>query len=156
METNQTPLINRNLIETTGKNLRWIGYLILTNVLVSCWMKYSISNSLDIEEIKRLTDNWIFISLISVIVIGILFIFSGQNLRDSLSQPNENYGKLNKNSLNFEGVYFETECFPNGKIKIEKSFNKEGLKHGFWKYYLENGERDYTELYQDGNLIQRV
>jgi len=89
METNQTPQINRNLIETTGNNLIWIGYLILANVFVSFWMKYSISQSRDIEEIKRLTDNWIFISLISVIVVGILFIFSGQNLRDSLSQPNE-------------------------------------------------------------------
>ena len=65
---------------------------------------------------------------------------------------------MNKNPLNFEfeGVYYETECFPNGKIKIEKSFNKDGLKHGFWKYYLENGEIYLTELYQDGNLIQIV
>jgi hypothetical protein len=96
MESNRTPQINGNLIKTTGKNLIWIGYLILGNVFVSWWMKYSISQSLDIEEIKRLTDNWINISLISVIVMGILFIFSGQNLRDSLSQPNENNDRLNK------------------------------------------------------------
>ena len=84
-------------------------------------------------------------------------IFVGlANLINSFSQPNENYGKLNKTPLSSQEMYFETEYFPNGKIKIKKSFNKEGLKHGFWEYYLENGELDYKELYQDGNFIQGI
>ncbi len=79
---------------------------------------------------------------------------------DYVSQPNENYGELNTIpfvsafDLNPGGIYFETEFFPNGKIKIKKSFNKEGMKHGFWEHYLENGKLDFREVYRDGTWFK--
>jgi len=162
METNKTHQINRDLIKSTGENLKWIGYLIFLNVLISGLVYFSISESRDIEEIKGLTKTWSYISFFSVVVMGILFIYSGKNLIDSFSQPNENYGKLNKSTFlkevesTSEGMYFETECFPNGKIKIKKSFNKEGLKHGVWEHYLKNGTLDFKELYENGNWVQNI
>jgi hypothetical protein len=162
METNQTPQINRDLIKSAGENLKWIGYLIFLNVLISVLIYFSISESRDIEEIKGLTKTWSYISFFSVIVMGILFIYSGKNLIDSFSQPNENYGKLNKLTFSEEvestsdGMYLETECFPNGKIRIKKSFNKEGLKHGVWEHYLENGTLDFKELYENGNWVKNI
>lgn len=167
MKTNQTPPINLNLIESSGLNLIWIGILIFVNILISLFIYSSISDSRDIEVIKNLYETWGYISLILIIVKGILFIKSGKNLMDYVSQPNENNGKLNNTQFiedvdlnpggiyfNPEGIYFETEFFPNGKIKIKKSFNKEGMKHGFWEHYLENGELDYREVYRDGAWIK--
>ena len=167
METNQNPPINRDLIKSTGENLIWIGILIFGNILISGFIYSSISDSRDIEEIKNLYQIWGYISLILIFVKGLLFIYSGKNLIDSLKQPNENYGELNTIPFvsaidlnpggiyfNPEGIYFETEYFPNGKIKIKKSFNKEGMKHGFWEHYFENGELDYREVYRDDTWIK--
>lgn len=85
METNKTHQINRDLIKSTGENLKWIGYLIFLNVLISGLIYFSISESRDIEEIKGLTKTWSYISFFSVVVMGILFIYSGKNLIDSFS-----------------------------------------------------------------------
>ena len=162
METNQTPQINRDLIKSAGGNLKWIGYLIFLNVLMSRLIYFLISESRDIEEIKGLSKTWDIILYVSVTVMGILFIFSGKNLIDSFPQPNENYGKLNKSTFleevesTSEGMYFETECFPNGKIKIKKSFSKGGVKHRIWEYYLQNGDLDYKEFYQNGSWVQNI
>lgn len=165
METSQTPQINRDLIKSTGENLIWIGILIFGNILISGFIYSTISDSRDIEEIKHLYQIWGYISLVLIIVKGLIFIYSGKNLIDSVYRSNGNYGKLNNISFvedvdlnlggiyfNPEGIYFETELFPNGKIKIKKSFNKEGMKHGFWEHYLENGELASREVYRDGTL----
>ena len=58
METNQTPQINRDLIKSAGGNLKWIGYLIFLNVLMSRLIYFLISESRDIEEIKGLSKTW--------------------------------------------------------------------------------------------------
>jgi len=43
METNQTTPINRDLIESSGEKLKWIGYLIFMNILLSGFFYYLIS-----------------------------------------------------------------------------------------------------------------
>ena len=62
----------------------------------------------------------------------------------------------NNIAKDLEGVYFETVYFPNGNIMVKKSFNKEGVKHGVWEYYLENGDLDYKELFQNGSRVQNI
>ena len=172
MGTNQKPPIDRDLIKTSGEILKWIGYLIFVNIFISVLFSYLIYEKEErinlftigeiTEEIKNLYWIWGILSFILIIIKGIFFIESGVKMMNSVSQPNENYGKLNKTPIvevgkqNSEGIYFETEFFTNGKIKIKKSFNKEGLNHGIWEYYLENGELDYKEFYLDGNWIQNI
>ncbi len=160
METNQKNSINRDLIKSSGENLKWIGYLIFINILISGLFYYLISEkeegisffnmSQTSEEIKHLYWTWLILSLILIIVKGILFIESGKNLIKSIPLIVKSNPNVERTDLNESVLTLETEYFSNGNIKIEKTFNKDGFNHGIWKYYLENGELDYQELYQDG------
>ena len=166
METNQTLPINRGYIELSGRNLKWIGYLIFVNIIVTVLIYYLISEKESeislfnmgqtSKEIKTLYGTWVILSLILIIVKGILFIESGKNLIKSIPLIVRSNPNVERTDLIEGGVTLETEYFSNGNIKIEKTFNKDGLKHGIWKYYLKNGELDYQELYQDGNWVKNI
>jgi len=98
METNQKNSINRDLIKSSGEKLKWIGYLIFVNILISGLFYYKIV-SYDNEKMNRMSYEesisisneinniyvfWGLISFISLVFIGILFIGSGKNLMDSI------------------------------------------------------------------------
>ncbi len=166
METKQKSPIIRGHIVLSGLYLKWIGYLIFVNILMSGLFYYLISEKVEeisfltmgqtSEEIKSLYGTWITLSLILIIVKGILFIESGKNLIKSIPLIVKSNPNVERTDLIEGGVTLETEYFSNGNIKIEKTFNKDGLKHGIWKYYLKNGELDYQELYQDGNWVKNI
>lgn len=121
METNQTTPINRDLIESSGEKLKWIGYLIFMNILLSGFFYYLISEKAEdinlfnifqnssefkniLEEIKSLTKIWGILSLILTIVKGVLFIEAGKKFIDSVifsSVKNSSSGRGELSDTNF-------------------------------------------------------
>lgn len=121
METNQTTPINHDLIESSGEKLKWIGYLIFMNILLSGFFYYLISEKAEdinllnifqnpsefkniLEEIKSLTKIWGILSLILTIVKGVLFIEAGKKFIDSVifsSVKNSSSGRSELSDTNF-------------------------------------------------------
>jgi hypothetical protein len=166
METNQTLPINRGYIELSGRNLKWIGYLIFVNIIITVLIFYLISEKESeislfnigqtSKEIKTLIRTWEILSLILIIVKGILFIESGKNLIKSITLIVKSNPNVERTDLIEGGVTLETEYFSNGNIKIEKTFNKDGLKHGIWEYYKEDGNLDFKEVFDNGKFIRKI
>jgi hypothetical protein len=99
------------------------------------------------------------ISLISSVLLIMSLVnlnSAGFNLIAAVTFTQKPAKSLDEFDPTTEGNYFETECYPNGKIKVKKSFSKEGVKHGVWEYYLENGDLDYKEFYQNGSWVQNI
>ena len=53
METNQTLPINRGYIELSGRNLKWIGYLIFVNIIITVLIYYLISENIKLKNPER-------------------------------------------------------------------------------------------------------
>ncbi len=154
-------LINSNLIKSAGNKLKWIGYLLASNMIL--WMLYftpDIHKELvDLFDISYSTEQKIlaFIMLLSglsSIASVVLLILAGKNFIHSSELPK---------GMKFEVVPPITEVdgngntvtkyfFPNGALKKIESFNKENQKNGWWEYYSPtDGKLKYKELYENGD-----
>jgi hypothetical protein len=109
--------------------------------------------------------------LVLVIIIQLLVLRNIYILNDGYMESNETIpnpiGSANSNSsvnsISNDHNRFDTESdkvetrqefYPNGSVKIEKTF-KSGLKHGVWTYYRTNGEIDFREEYINGTRKRR-
>jgi hypothetical protein len=132
-------------------SVMYIGIQILFTIIAIVLLFNSKSDSL--VEVS------VLISLISsVLLIASLVSLNsaGFNLIAAVSFTHQPAKSLDEFDPTAEENYFETEYFSNGKIKVKKSFSKGGVKHGVWEYYLENGDLDYKEFYQNGSWVQNI
>lgn len=137
--------------EKIQASVMYIVIQILFTIIAAVLLFNSKSNS--IVEVSFLIS---LISSILLIVSLVSLNSAGFNLIAAVSFTQKSGKSLDEFDPTFDDNYFETEYFPNGKIKVKKSFSKGGVKHGVWEYYLENGDLDYKELYQNGSWVQNI
>jgi hypothetical protein len=142
---NEDQKINHGNIRLAGEKIQSSVRFIYFQIMASVLGMVFFFNSKSVGILLFFT----LISIILIIASLVSLNSAGFNLIASVPYSN-NIAK------DLEGVYFETVYFPNGKIMVKKSFNKEGVKHGVWEYYLENGDLDYKELFQDGSRVQNI
>lgn len=162
METHQTTPINRDLIKSSGENLKVIGYLIFVNLLISGFFYFLISKSSNIREITNIYMFWGVSSLILIFIIGILFIQSGYNLINSISTLKESSKsleeldkteKVKSNVSVIDGFTIKNKYYSNGNIEVSESYNEKNEKEGDWKFYSREGKLIYIETYKTGKKI---
>jgi len=69
--------------------------------------------------------------LIPIIILSIFFVFS-------------------------YGAKKEIEKYPNGNMKSEVKLNKDGLKHGKYKSYYDNGKNQSKGKYKNGKKVGKL
>lgn len=73
---------------------------------------------------------------------------------NSISSVNSISSDQNKFNTETDKVETRQEFYPNGSVKIEKTF-KSGSKHGIWTYFRTDGEINFREEYINGSLKRR-
>ncbi len=66
-------------------------------------------------------------------------------------QPEKKGGSTNKTvpNKNIKPGFYQ-EFYDNGQVKIEGKKNKDGLKHGIWVSFFENGEKMSESNFKNG------
>ena len=137
MENNQDSLINSDLIKSSGRYLKWIGYLIFMYFLISVLINLSISDVQSIKKMENLIQIWKIISFIFLVLVGSFFIQSGKELIRSLDNSIINYREL----LNGETIKILSK---NKKIIGSKVFINESVTDGIYLYKSKNLDYKYN------------
>jgi len=154
-------LINSNLIKSAGNKLKWIGYLVTSNLILGgLFLNPDIYKEIvDLFDISYSTNVKIIefilvVNGLSLIASVVLLILAGTNFVQSTELPK---------GVKFEMVPPITEIdnngntitkyfFPNGALKKVESYNKDNQKNGWWEYYSHtDGKLKYKELYENGD-----
>jgi hypothetical protein len=158
---NEDQKINHEHIQLAGEKIQSTVRFIFFQIMTSALGMVFFFNSKSVGVLLFFT----LISIILIIASLVSLNSAGFNLIASVSYSNSSAKSYtNSSAMDREGidpttgekVYFESVYFPNGNIMVKKSFNKEGVKHGVWEYYLENGDLDYKELFQNGSRVQNI
>lgn len=127
--------INGELIETSGKKLINVGYLMIGGIVLYGIIVLVGYNSTDYETLQVLSMFTIGVSIILTISIIVNIIGSGKGFVNSVQTYYE------------DGIH--EEFYSNGELKVKGTY-KDGKEDGLREEYYENGQLESKGTLKDG------